>query len=243
MHVDLRTADSRFPTRIDWLKSAHSFSFGHHYDADNTHFGLLLVNNDDWIARGSGFERHPHREMEIVTWVLQGEVVHQDSAGNNGLITPGLAQRMSAGKGIFHSEKNDRRDTDLHLVQMWVVPDSDNTGGAAGLPTYGETDISALLDSGELVPVASGRGHDAAISIRQKDAVLWAARLRAGQGVALPEAPYVHVFVAEGAVDLEGGGRLNAGDAARITAAEAATLTAPESAEVLIWEMHSALGD
>ena len=120
----------RFATDIGWLDSKHSFSFGQHYDPGNTHFGLLLVNNDDVVAPGSGFETHPHRDMEIVTWVLRGELVHQDSQGHNGLIYPGLAQRMSAGTGILHSEKNDSwrltggdaHEDPVHFVQMWVRP-------------------------------------------------------------------------------------------------------------------------
>ena len=105
--VDVRRADERHKTRLGWLDSKHSFSFGRHYDPANTHHGLLLVNNDDIVKPGTGFETHPHQDMEIVTWVLQGSLVHQDSEGHTGVIYPGLAQRMSAGTGILHSEKND----------------------------------------------------------------------------------------------------------------------------------------
>jgi len=105
--VDVRCAADRMHTGIGWLDSRHSFSFGHHYDPDNTHFGLLLVSNDDVVSAGTGFETHPHRDMEIVTWVLDGSLVHQDSQGNSGVLYRGLAQRMSAGTGILHSEKND----------------------------------------------------------------------------------------------------------------------------------------
>src|SRR5690242_12861874 len=105
--LDIRRAAERDRTRIGWLDSAHSFSFGSHYDPRNTHHGLLLVSNDDRVAPGTGFETHPHQDMEIVTWVLSGSLVHQDSEGNAGVIYPGLAQRMSAGRGILHSEKND----------------------------------------------------------------------------------------------------------------------------------------
>src|SRR4030081_2720830 len=107
--VDIRRADDRAKTKISWLGSKHSFAFGGHYDPTNTHHGLLLVNNDDIVKPGTGFETHPHRDMEIVTWVLQGSLVHQDSEGHNGVIYPGLAQRLSAGTGILHSEKNDAR--------------------------------------------------------------------------------------------------------------------------------------
>src|SRR5918997_1517424 len=107
MTVEIRRADDRAKTKIAWLDSKHSFSFGEHYEPNNTHHGLLLVNNDDIVKPGTGFDTHPHRDMEIVTWVLRGSLVHQDSTGHSGIIYPGLAQRMSAGRGILHSEKND----------------------------------------------------------------------------------------------------------------------------------------
>ena len=234
--VDLRPAGGRAATDVGWLQSRHSFSFGHHYDPSNTHFGLLLVSNDDVVAPGTGFETHPHRDMEIVTWVLDGGLVHQDSQGNNGLIHPGLAQRMSAGTGILHSEKNDATEP-VHFVQMWVAPDERGIS-----PGYEQLDIGAELARGGLVPVASGRGHDAAISIRQRDAVLYAARLADGETVALPDAPYVHLFVARGAVDLEAAGRLDEGDTARLAAADGPRVTAAAGpAEILVWEMHATL--
>ena len=249
---DLRRSADRFTTGISWLDSHHSFSFGRHYDPANTHFGLLLVNNDDVVAPGTGFETHPHRDMEIVTWVLDGALVHQDSVGHSGIIHPGLAQRMSAGRGILHSEKNDSwriggpgaTDPDatvpVHFVQMWVVPDEGRLD-----PGYEQLDITAELERGGLVPVASGMaGHESAIRINQRDAALFAARLAAGESVALPAAPYVHLYVARGAVELEGtgGGLLGTGDAARISDAQGQRVTALGGpAEVLVWEMHAAL--
>jgi redox-sensitive bicupin YhaK (pirin superfamily) len=235
--LDVRRSDRRFSTKIGWLDSKHSFSFGHHRDPRNTHFGLLLVNNDDVVRAGSGFETHPHQDMEIVTWVLDGELEHKDSEGNRGLIYPGLAQRMSAGTGIWHSEMNPRGDTDVHFLQMWVVPDTERID-----PGYEQLDINAELAKGGLVPVASGRGHDAAIAIRQRDAVLWAGRLGPDERLVLPDAPYLHLFVAKGAVDLDDAGRLTAGDAVRITGMPGLGLVAdPEGAEVLVWEMQSAV--
>jgi redox-sensitive bicupin YhaK (pirin superfamily) len=247
MTVDLRRASDRFATKISWLDSKHSFSFGRHYDPRNTHFGLLLVNNDDVVAAGTGFETHPHRDMEIVTWVLRGGLVHQDSQGHSGVIYPGLAQRMSAGRGILHSEKNDAwrltggaaHDEPVHFVQMWVAPDEERID-----PGYEQLEIpAAALASGSLVPVASGRpGHDAAIRIHQRDAALYAARLAPGHAVPLPEAPFVHLFVPVGSVTFEGAGELGVGDAARITASGGQQVTAgPEGAEVLVWEMHAQL--
>ncbi len=245
MTTDVRRATSRFATRIPWLDSHHSFSFGGHYDPANTHFGLLLVNNDDRVAPGTGFETHPHRDMEIVTWVLSGSLVHQDSEGHSGVIYPGLAQRMSAGTGILHSEKNDswrlegaRHEEPVHFVQMWVAPDE--RGEAAG---YEQLDIGTELDKGGLVTVASGRpGGEAAIRIRQREATLYAARLAPGESVALPTAPYVHVFVPVGALEVEGGARLDDGDALRLAAASGERVTAgAEGAEILVWSMHASL--
>ena len=124
--VDVRRAADRFATDIGWLDSHHSFSFGHHYDPRNTGHGLLLVNNDDIVRGGSGFDTHPHRDMEIVTWVLSGELEHKDSEKNRGVLYPGLAQRMSAGRGIWHSEMNNSGTDDVHFVQMWVTPDTES---------------------------------------------------------------------------------------------------------------------
>ena len=230
--VDVRRADQRFHTHIPWLDSRHSFSFSSHYDPDNIGHGLLLVSNDDRVRAGSGFRTHPHQDMEIVTWVLDGELEHKDSEGNAGIIYPGLAQRMSAGTGIWHSEMNPRSDRDVHFVQMWVPPDTERIR-----PGYEQLDINAELATGGLVPVASGRGHASAISIRQKGAVLWAGRLETGKVVRVPDAPFVHVFVARGSADLEGAGDLDTGDAVRLNKAGARTLTAGAAgAEVLIWE-------
>src|SRR5690242_1013110 len=116
--LDVRRAEQPAHTRIGWLDSHHRFSFVRHYDPANTHHGLLLVSNDDRVAPGTGFETHPHRDMEIVTWVLSGELEHRDTLDNRGLIYPGLAQRMSAGTGIWHSEKNPSATDEVHFVQM-----------------------------------------------------------------------------------------------------------------------------
>jgi redox-sensitive bicupin YhaK (pirin superfamily) len=244
-----RAAGDRMHTKLSWLDSHHSFSFGQHWDPTNTHFGLLLVNNDDVVSPGTGFETHPHRDMEIVTWVLQGQLVHQDSEGHNGVIYPGLAQRMSAGRGILHSEKNDAwrltggpaDDTDpVHFVQMWVVPDEARID-----PGYEQLEIGDELLRGGLVPVASGMAkHDGATAIRikQRDAALHASRLAPAATVTLPDAPYVHIFVARGAVTLEGAGALDTGDAVRIAGGGGQRVTAgADGAEVLVWEMHSSI--
>ncbi len=229
--VEIHRAKDRFHTRIDWLDSWHSFSFGNHHAPSNTHHGLLLVSNDDIIQPGAGFMTHPHQDMEIVTWVLEGELEHRDSEGNRGVITPGLAQRMSAGTGIWHSEMNPSSTKPVRLVQMWVPPDTRRIQ-----PSYEQVDISRDLAGGGLVPVASGR-RKGAIAIRQKDATLWAARLAPGKKITIPEAPHVHLFIATGELDLERGGRLGQGDAARLTQAGPLTAAAgAHGAELLIWE-------
>jgi quercetin 2,3-dioxygenase len=232
--LDIRRKQEQFHTRTSWLDSRHSFSFAGHYDPANTHHGLLLVSNDDVIQGGTGFLTHPHRDMEIITWVLDGELEHKDSVGNQGVVYPGLAQRMSAGTGIWHSEMNPRPDRDVHLVQMWVVPDQERIS-----PGYEQLDIGGELAQGRLVPIASGRGHHAAIRIRQRGAVLWGGRLKPGESVPVPDAPYVHLYVAKGNAELEGAGALAAGDAVRLAGAGSPRLTADavSGAEVLIWEM------
>lgn len=230
-NIDIRRADERFTTKIDWLDSKHSFSFGPHYDPANTGHGLLLVNNDDVVRAGTGFGTHGHRNMEIVTWVLSGELEHKDSEGNHGVIYPGLAQRMSAGAGIRHSEHNPNATTDVHFLQMWVPPDT--TGIRPG---YEQLDIGAEIKSGELVPIASGKQHDSAITIHQRDAVLWGSQLAAGKRIHVPDDRHVHVFVARGSGRLDPGGDLSTGDAARLVEADGLGFTAgSDGAEVLIW--------
>jgi redox-sensitive bicupin YhaK (pirin superfamily) len=245
--VDIRRAADRSATKISWLDSKHSFSFGGNYDPANTHHGLLLVNNDDRVRAGAGFETHPHRDMEIVTWVLRGSLVHQDSTGHSGVIYPGLAQRMSAGRGIMHSEKNDSwtltgegsHSEPVHFVQMWVVPDE------AGItPGYQQLEIDDESLRGKFVTIASGMPEyagDAAITISNKYAALRGARLEAGDSVELPQAPYLHLFVPRGEVVLEGAGALHEGDAVRFTASGGQRVTATEPSEILVWEMHASL--
>lgn len=234
-HVDMRRSQQRFHTQISWLDSHHCFSFSSHYDPRNTHHGLLLVSNDDIVKPKTGFRTHPHQDMEIVTWVLDGELEHKDSEGNVGVIYPGLAQRMSAGTGILHSEMNPQHDKDVHFIQMWVPPDT-----ARIAPSYQQLDINNELVKGGLVPIASGRGHSAGITIKQKDAVLWGARLKPGASVQVPDALFVHLFIAKGSADLEGAGVLQGGNAARLTAAGARRLTADAQSgvELLIWETN-----
>ncbi|MDR2280974.1 MAG: pirin family protein [Gordonia sp. (in: high G+C Gram-positive bacteria)] len=236
----LRASD-RAATTTDWLTSSHSFSFGDHYDPANTHHGVLMVHNEDVIAPGEGFDTHPHAETEIITWVLSGSVVHQDSEGHTGVIHPGLAQRMSAGTGILHSERNDYYETGdepVHLVQMWVAPDE------YGLdPGYDQLDIGAELTPGALVPVASGvPSHDSAIRIKNSGATLYAARLNAGQRLTVPAGRFTHLFVAAGSISIEGE-TLTSSDALRATDFAGTVATAQTDSEVLIWAMSKRLGE
>jgi len=235
--IDIRRAKQRFHTEIDWLDSWHSFSFSNHYDPKNTHHGLLLVLNDDVIAADRGFGMHAHRDMEIVTWVLEGSLEHRDSAGNTGVITPGVAQRMTAGSGIRHSEQNASRTESVRLLQMWVPPDTINIE-----PGYEQRDITADKHDDELFPLASGRNGDAAIELHQRDATLWVATLNAGAQVVLPDAPFVHLMVSTGGATLDRTNALDAGDAVRCTQAGTLNLTAIEDGtEITIWEMWADL--
>ncbi|MEU4196437.1 pirin family protein [Kribbella sp. NPDC026611] len=233
MSVDVRRAADRFRSSSGWLESSHSFSFGEYYDPANVGFGFLMAHNDEVVAPGRGFAEHPHQDLEIVTWVLRGALAHRDSQGNSGVVYPGLAQRMSAGSGIQHSEWNEGQEP-VHYVQMWLRPDRFDL-----TPSYEQAELD--LSTGELVPVASGLAKHAgstAIRINQPGAGLSVAKLAAGQSVHLPAAPYLHVFVAAGTAELEGAGELSTADAARLTDSDGERVTAgPGGAELLIWEM------
>jgi redox-sensitive bicupin YhaK (pirin superfamily) len=244
--VSVRRGADRHHTRIDWLHGRHSFDTGIDPWGTDTHHGVLIVNNHDTIAPRSGFDTHPHRNMEIVTWVLNGSLVHQDSEGHTGVVYPNLAQRMTAGTGIRHSEKNDRSAVNpdatqpTELIQMWVVPDEPEV-----VPGYEQLELAPSDTQGRLAVVASGMERhrdETAIRIRNRYAALHVARLEPGESVTVPDAPFAHVYVARGRMDLEAEGLLDAGDAARLTAAGERRLAAAEPSEVLIWEMHASLG-
>ncbi|RZT12938.1 hypothetical protein EV649_7307 [Kribbella sp. VKM Ac-2569] len=231
--MEIHRADDRFRTANEWLDSRHSFSFGPHYDPANVGFGFLVAHNDETVAPGTGFERHPHQDLEIVTWVLRGALAHRDSQGNSGEVYPGLAQRMSAGTGIQHSEWNDGTDP-VHYVQMWVRPDRLDLP-----PSYEQTELD--LTTGELVPVASGLAKHAsstAIHLNQPSAGMSVARLAPGGTITLPTAAYLHLFVAAGTANLEGA-ELGTADAVRLNGSDGERVTAgPDGAELLVWEMY-----
>ncbi|GGF14180.1 pirin family protein [Williamsia phyllosphaerae] len=239
-------SDERARTATEWLESRHSFSFGDHYDPDNTHHGVLLAFNEDVVAPGAGFDTHRHRDMEVLTWVVSGTMVHSDSDGHSGVLHQGLVQRMSAGSGTEHTERNDPWPDSpdvgaapAHLVQSWVIPD--RPGGES---SYQQHDVTAELGAGELVLVASGDpGRDPAIGIGNRDASLHIGRPAPRRSVALPVARFVHLFVVAGEVELSDGTSLSAGDTVRFTDHGAESVTASSAAEIMVWEMHRGLTD
>ena len=237
--IEVRRGDARARTTTSWLDSRHSFSFGPHYDPANTSYGLLLAHNEDRIEVGGGYGMHVHRDLEVVTWVLEGALVHRDSAGHEGVLRPGVVSRMSAGAGIEHSETNDPPEAGaggpVRFVQAWVLPDE-----VGGPPELARRDVAPALAAGGLVPVVSGRQeHPGAVRLRNRCAALHGARLVPGEAVVLPGAPFVHLFLTRGAAALEDVGRLEAGDAVRLTGREGHRLTALTPAEALVWEMHA----
>ncbi|CCQ14033.1 putative pirin-like protein [Rhodococcus sp. AW25M09] len=221
----------------EWLDSKQSFPATGNYDlAANAH-GLLMVHNEDTVFPGEGFDSHQHQNMEILTWVLEGTLEHADSEGNTGSIRPGLIQRMSAGTGIRHTERNAsslRSREKLRVVQMWIPPDTDGT-----VPSYEELDVRDQLASGELVCVASGIAGRSGVRIGNHFAALHVARLAPGQSIVVPHAPFGHVFVADGSAVFEDVGDLARGDAVRLTATGGHRVTASTASEILIWEMHA----
>src|SRR3954447_3447229 len=236
-HIEVRRSGDRFVTVAAGRTTRHSFSFDRHYDPRNVELGFLVCHNDDLVAPGHGYPLHPHRELEIVTWVLEGRLRHTDSTGAGGTVTRGLVQRLSAGRGVEHTEVTEGA-APVHFVQMWLRPDVSGQE-----PEYAQRDVSAALDSNDWVVLASGLARQAdaaAVPLRNSRAGLQAARLGPGSGVGLPEAPLLHLFVAEGAVDVEGIGTLSSGDAVRLHRSGGQRLTAAPETEVLLWEMHPA---
>jgi redox-sensitive bicupin YhaK (pirin superfamily) len=238
--IERRRAAQRFVTTADGIVSRHSFSYGRHYDPDNVALGQLLVNNEESLAVDAGFGEHPHADAEIVTWVLAGSLVHEDSRGHSGVIYPGLAQRMSAGSGIVHAERNDayridpaRSPEPARFIQMWLRPDT------PGLPpSYEQRPVDlADLDQG-WVPVASGHDPDAAVHVGCATATLWVTRLDQGVVRTLPEAGHVHAFLSAGRASVEGVGEIASGDALRVTGPAALQVTGQVAAELLVWTME-----
>lgn len=232
MGIRIEPRDQRFATRIDWLDSHHSFSFGHHYDPKRQGFRALRVINDDRIAAGAGFPTHSHRDMEIISYVLEGGLEHKDSLGSGGVIRPGEIQKMSAGTGVAHSEFNASKSEPAHFLQIWIVPER------AGLPAaYEQKALPARPEAGGFVRIGGPDAGPGEVTIRQ-DAHLHLARLSAGQSAehAIAAGRYGYVFVAKGAVTL-GDRDLAAGDGAEITGPETVRIEATEEAEVLLFDL------
>ena len=219
-----------------WLKARHSLSFADYFDPEYLQWGALRVFNDDRIAGGTGFPPHPHRDMEIVTYVFSGELAHEDTMGNAGVVKAGGIQFMSAGTGVRHSEFNALPDTELHLVQMWILP-----GKLGVAPSYGQRDFTVDDRRNRWLTAVGGRaGVDAPIRITQ-DASLHLARLEAGRLThAFDPKRYGFLFVGEGTVQVNGE-QLEAGDAVRLY--DIPTLDLAGSGEVVLWDLPATQGD
>ncbi len=226
-----RKADERGRTSLPWLDSRHTFSFAEYYDPEHTGFSALRVINDDRIAPGGGFPSHPHRDMEIITVVLDGALAHRDSLGNGSEIRPGEVQRMTAGSGIVHSEFNASRLEPLHLLQIWILP---NQRGLA--PGY-EQKRFETAESGFPRLVVSPDGRDGSLTIHQ-DARLSLGRLAAGDYVSVPidGARRAWVHVARGRVRINGL-ELAEGDGARVESESALEFSALSDAELLLFDL------
>ncbi len=232
--LTVRKSQERGYADHGWLKSFHSFSFAGYYDPKHMGWGNLRVINEDWIAAGKGFGTHGHRDMEIVTYVLQGELAHQDSMGNVKVIPPGDVQRMSAGSGVEHSEFNHASDATTHLLQIWIQPD------VVGLaPSYEQKTFAAAQKRGALRLVASADGAQASVTIHA-DAKLYAGLFDGGEAAVLSLNParkaYVHLV--RGALDVNGTS-LQGGDAALLADEPELRLNAGRDAEVLVFDLQA----
>src|SRR4051794_2389190 len=210
--VSIRRAEERGRTNWEWLDSRHSFSFGEYHDAAHMGHRTLRVINDDRVRPGAGFGAHPHRDMEILSYVLEGELAHRDSMGNGSVIRPGEIQHMRAGTGVVHSEFNPSSSEPTHFLQIWIVP------GARGLqPAYGQYRFDADRAARELVLLASKDGRDGSVALEQ-DVDLWVTRLAgvASRRVELRPGRSAWVHVARGSVHVNGQ-RLAEGDAAELS--------------------------
>ncbi len=202
-HISIQRSSDRAFFDHGWLETYHSFAFAGYRDPHNQNWGALRVFNDDTVAPGEGFGTHPHRDMEILTYVLEGELAHRDSMGNTGVVRPGGVQYLSAGTGITHSEYNHRADAPVHFVQMWVMPQ------AAGLaPRYGQVDFTREDRLDRWLPIASGRtGVDSKIAIWQ-DAAGYVARVEKRTLTHdLESGRFAFLFVASGNATLDGEAR------------------------------------
>src|SRR5881296_410109 len=230
--MKIRKANGRGHAEHGWLDTYHTFSFADYYDPQWMGFRSLRVINDDLVMPGMGFGRHPHRDMEIITYILSGALEHKDSMGNGRVIRPGEVQYMAAGAGVQHSEFNPSKDEAVHLLQIWIQPDRKGV-----TPRYAEKSLADAA-RGVLHLVTSKSGRDGSIAIHQ-DADLWLAKLDAADRVTHKLAPGRHawVHVAEGEVSLDGK-KLSGGDAAAISDESALELSAIKPGQVLLFDLN-----
>ena len=230
--ITVRKSEDRGKTHIDWLDSRHSFSFGDYYDPANESFGPLRVINEDWIKGGAGFPPHPHRDMEIVTYILGGAIAHKDSTGGGGTIRPGEIQRMSAGSGIVHAEFNASATETCHLLQIWIMPSKRGIE-----PGYEQKAIDPKSVHNRFTRIAAPDPRENEVRLVQ-DAEIWAAKLDAGIEILHPlvQGRKVWLQVVKGDVSV-GGESLKAGDAAAITDQAQIALRSRTAAEVLLFDL------
>jgi redox-sensitive bicupin YhaK (pirin superfamily) len=230
--ITLRAADDRGHANHGWLDSHHTFSFADYYDEAQMGFRALRVINDDRVAAGEGFPTHPHRDMEIITYVLEGGVQHRDSMGNEGVIRPGEVQRMTAGTGIRHSEFNASRAEPVHLLQIWLLPEARNL-----VPSYEQKLFTPEQKRGRLKLVASRDGRDGSVTVHQ-DVSLYAGLLDKGERAELRLEPGRHawVHVARGQVKL-GDRLLQEGDGVAISNEKSVALEGARDGEVLVFDL------
>jgi redox-sensitive bicupin YhaK (pirin superfamily) len=233
MKISKRPADARGKTEFDWLDSRHSFSFGDYNDPDHMGFRALRVINDDWIEPGKGFGQHPHRDAEILSYVLEGRLQHRDSMGNGSVIEAGDLQYMSAGNGVTHSEFNPSPDDRTHLLQIWILPD--RSGGA---PRYAERELGTEAAPNALTLLFSGKPRDGAVGIRA-NADVYVGKLDAGQRVehrpARGRGVWLHAIA--GGIRV-GGETLEPGDGAAIEDADAIAIESRSGAEFLLFDLR-----
>ncbi len=227
MTVAVYRGSERFSTSEPGRNTRHSFSFGAHYDPANLGFGPMLCHNDDVLGPGHGYGEHPHRDLEIVTWVISGALVHTDTQGHHRVLRPGEVQVVSAGSGIRHSEVGDPGSGPTRFIQVWLTPDE---FGAS--PRYRTEEAGDLTEG--LVRVVGGDGLD----IGRRGASLWVGRLKPGQEVSLPRAGRQHVFAATGSLTVEGV-HIGPGDAVRLDGAGGSRTVASTPSELLVWSFDS----
>ncbi len=229
-----RAANDRGTADFGWLRSRHTFSFGHYYDPKQMGFGVLRVINEDRVIPGAGFDTHGHRDMEIISYVLEGALEHKDSEGNHSIIRPGEVQRMTAGSGIRHSEFNASKSDPVHFLQLWVLPDR------AGLkPGYEQKDFPESEKRGRLRLVASKNGDEGSVTLNQ-DVNLYSGLFDGGESdrIELESGRKAWVQVARGEVEVNGE-RLRAGDGLAISDATAIEVSGGRDAEVLAFDLRA----